>query len=324
MAVEPRIGIDLGGTKIEGIVLSGDGRLREQLRIDTPRNDYPATLAAVVTLCRRLDPSGKLKVGIGAPGSWVASRGRMQNCNSTWLNDRPLLSDLIEALGPRVRLANDADCFVLSEATDGSAVGAGVVFGVILGTGVGGGLVVDGRLVSGPNGLTGEWGHTPLPYLDAGEAGSAAPRRCYCDRLDCVETYLSGPGLLATHRALWPEEAEPPGSGLEVYRRAREAGLAAGWMDSDEGGGEPARARAALGVYCRMLARSLAQLVNMLDPHTIVLGGGLSQMLEIYEPVRALMAASVFGDVFETRLTPPRWGDASGVRGAADLWPPGS
>lgn len=242
----------------------------------------------------------------------------MQNCNSTWLNRRPLLDDLVGALGERVRLANDADCFALSEAHDGSAAGRRVVFGVILGTGVGGGLVVDGRLLQGPNGLTGEWGHTPLAYLHA----ELPARRCYCGRLNCVETYLSGPGLLATHQALWPDETTAPTTGQAVYAAAAVAGTEAPWYRSGDGSeNAAARARTSLGVYCDLLAENLAQMVNIVDPDAIVLGGGLSQMAEIYPVVRALMATHVFGEVFETELLPPAFGAASGVRGAAWLWP---
>lgn len=313
-----RIGIDLGGTKIEGIRLEPDGEVSERLRVDTPRNDYDATVTGIVALAERLDPDRLLKIGVGTPGSWVARQGRMQNCNSTWLNRRPLLDDLNNALDGRVRIANDADCFVLSEAHGGNADGGGIVFGVILGTGVGGGLVVDGRLLAGPNGLAGEWGHTPLVQTEP----DLPSRTCYCGRTDCVETFLSGPGLLLTHQTLWSGEADGPVSAQAVYERAALAGAPADWWQLDDSSGSDAQARAQLTLrtWCRMLAANLGRIVNTLDPHVIVFGGGLSQMLECYPAVRALMAGHVFGDVFDTELKPPRFGAASGVRGAAWLW----
>ena len=317
--MNPRIGIDLGGTKIEGVVLDEGGEVAERLRIDTPRDDYPATVGAIADLVAQLDPLGRWKVGVGAPGSWIAARSMMQNCNSTWLNRQPLLDDLNKALNGRVRMANDADCFALSETHGGSAAGDSVVFGVILGTGVGGGVVVEGRLVQGPNGLAGEWGHTPLMQVEP----PLPPRACYCGRQNCVETFLSGPGLLATHQVLWP--ADTLTSARDIYLRARLAQAQPGWWSladpTPEAADEASRARATIGSWCRMLAANLAQIVNTLDPHTIVLGGGLSQMTEVYPIVRALMAPHVFGEVFETRLLPPRFGAASGVRGAAWLWP---
>jgi len=243
----------------------------------------------------------------------------MQNCNSTWLNRQPLLDDLTRSLGERVRLANDADCFALSEARDGSASGRHVVFGVILGTGVGGGLVVGGRLLQGPNGLTGEWGHTPMAY----EHPALPARRCYCGRTNCVETFLSGPGLLATHRMLWPEEQPAPQTAQAVYDVAGLSDAGDDWYRRDAGSeNAAARAQTSLRVYCSLLAENLAQMVNIVDPDAIVLGGGLSQMSEIYPAVRSLMAPHVFGDVFETELLPPAFGAASGVRGAAWLWQP--
>ena len=211
-----RIGIDLGGTKIEGIVLGSGGEIVARERLETPRNNYSETVRALIDLALRLDPTEQVRIGIGTPGSWVASTGVMQNCNSTWLNRQPLLSDLNQALGGRVRIANDADCFALSESHGGSAEGRGVVFGVILGTGVGGGIVANGQLLTGPNGLAGEWGHTPLLQTEP----ALPSRACYCGRNDCIETFLSGPGLLETHHVLWPEEAEAPETAQAVYQRA--------------------------------------------------------------------------------------------------------
>jgi predicted NBD/HSP70 family sugar kinase len=219
-----------------------------------------------------------------------------------------------------VRIANDADCFTLSETHGGSAAGRSVVFGVILGTGVGGGLVVDGRLHSGANGLAGEWGHTPLVQTAPGMPS----RLCYCGRLNCVETFLSGPGLLASHQQLWPEERERPDSAEAVYTQAAIRQAEVGWQNGasarERSESHVTRARATLSIYCEMLAANLARIVNTLDPHVIVLGGGLSQMTAIYPVVRGLMAEHVFGEVFETELVPPRFGASSGVRGAAWLW----
>lgn len=313
-----RIGIDLGGTKIEGVVLATDGELGGRVRVDTPYGDYAATVRAIAELVRVLDPTGSARVGVGTPGSWVAATGLMQNCNSTWLNGRPLLEDLNDALGGRVRIANDADCFALSEAHGGSAAGRGVVFGVILGTGVGGGLVVNGQLLQGPNGLAGEWGHTPLALPPTG----LPARTCYCGRQNCVETFLSGPGLLATHRVLWQNGANPPETARDVYRQARLDEAPAGWWQSGtaKAADEVQEARASLSLWCEMLAANLGRVVNTLDPHAIVLGGGLSDMREVYPVVRSLMAEHVFGEVFETELLGPTFGASSGVRGAAWLW----
>lgn len=317
-----RVGVDLGGTKIEGIVLTAAGEIGARIRTDTPRNDYLATTRAIVELVRTLDPGAQAKVGIGTPGSWVSAIGLMQNCNSTWLNRRPLLADLNQALGDRVRMANDADCFALSEAYGGSGEGKAIVFGVILGTGVGGGVVVNGGLLQGANGLAGEWGHTPLIE----KAPGLPERACYCGRIDCVETHLSGPGLLRTHHLLFPNEVNPPETAQVVYERARLAGAPIDWWSDDAtavpDSDEAFCARATLSAWCRMLAANLAVIVNTLDPHVIVLGGGLSQMTEIYPVVRSLMETHVFGEVFRTELLAPRFGAASGVRGAAWLWDP--
>jgi len=319
-----RIGIDLGGTKIHGVVLGTDGVPTRERRVATPRDDYAATIDALARLAGDLDPTGTLPVGVGTPGSRLPASGLMHNCNSTWLNGQPLLDDLRSRLGARVRIANDADCFALSEAHGGAADGARCVFGVILGTGVGGGVVVSGRLVSGPNGLTGEWGHVPLPRFPA-PAGDRVESRlvtrsCYCGRLNCIETFLSGPGLARTHRELWTSEL----SAEEIYRAAALDTEPLAASGSDGGRSMPLgrgdQARATLTLWCRMLARSLAQVVNVLDPDVIVLGGGLSNMRGVYEPVRSLLAGDVFGGICATPILPPRHGDASGVRGAAWLW----
>ncbi len=299
-----RIGVDLGGTKVEAILMGDNGIVEARVRVATPRFDYEATVDAVSTLVESLDrvAGHSCVVGAGTPGAVEPSTGLMKNCNSTWLNGRPLLSDLTRRLGDRVRVANDADCFALSESVDGAASGARTSFGVILGTGVGGGIVANGRLVQGPNGITGEWGHTPLPYLrsDVDELEHRLEdRRCYCGRMNCVETFLSGPALAATHGALWGEARAP-----------REIATAA---DSNS--------KRTLELYCRQLARSLAQIVNVIDPDVVVLGGGVSEIDAIYRRVPELWRGYVFSDTVNTRLLPATHGASSGVRGAAWLWP---
>jgi len=296
-----RIGIDLGGTKIEGIVLDDEGRERRRRRAATPRDDYPGTLQAVAAILHELERGlpAVPAVGIGSPGSPSRLTGRMKNCNSTWLNGRPLAADLERVLGRPVRLANDADCFALSEATDGAGAGASSVFGVILGTGVGGGIVIDGRLLTGVDGLAGEWGHNPLPWPAADELPGPA---CYCGRAGCIETWISGPGLAADHRRV-------AGQALG----ARQIASAARRGD--------AAARSSLERYETRLARGLASVINILDPECIVLGGGLSALRRLYRELPALLADYVFSDRVAARLSPPRHGDASGVRGAARLWP---
>jgi len=320
-----RIGIDLGGTKIHGVLLGPGGAVVGERRIATPRHAYDATLSAVAALARELDPAGQARVGIGTPGARVPTTGLMHNCNSTWLNGRPLLADLRRLLGDRVRIANDADCFALSEAHGGAASGTRCAFGVILGTGVGGGVVVDGRLLAGPNGVAGEWGHVPLPRFPASPddrvESRLESRLCYCGRLNCIETFLSGPGLARTMSELWQMELTPE----EIYRTA-----ALDAAPLEPGGAEMAprarphgrreQARATLSLWCRMLARGLAQIINVLDPGVIVLGGGLSNMMGVYRPVTTLLKEDVFGGACTTPVVPPAFGDASGVRGAAWLW----
>jgi fructokinase len=302
----PRIGIDLGGTKVEAILLADDGTVEARERSATPRFDYVGTVDAVVALVERLDRiAGRTcSVGAGTPGAVDPSTGSMKNCNSTWLNGKPLLGDLVSQLGDRVRIANDADCFALSESVDGAGAGARCVFGVILGTGVGGGIVVDGRLLQGPNGIAGEWGHTPLAYVreprDPDDLESRLPDRpCYCGRPNCVETFLSGPGLSVTHRTLWNET-------LDAGSIAR----------SSDG-----RSMSTIELYCRQLARGLAQIINVIDPDVIVLGGGVSEIERLYRRVPDLWRQYVFSDKVVTRLRRAAHGPTSGVRGAAWLWP---
>ena len=297
-----RIGVDLGGTKIEAAAIDRDGRVHARRRIATPAGDYAGTIAVVAGLVRGIETElgGGLTVGIGIPGTLVATTGLVKNANSTWLIGRPLGRDLEAALGRPVRLANDANCFALSEASDGAAAGLPNVFGVILGTGVGGGVVIDGRIVAGANAIAGEWGHNPLPWPRAGELPG---RRCYCGRHGCIETFLSGPGLAADHRAH---------DGADIAGERIVAGAAAG---------DPA-CRATLDRYAERLARALAHVINILDPDAIVLGGGLSAIASLYEAVPRRWGEYVFSDTVLTRLLPPKHGASSGVRGAAWLWRP--
>ena len=295
-----RIGIDLGGTKIEIAVLDAGGEPVLRRRVPTPAGDYAATVEAIGRLVGEAESErgGRASVGVAMPGALSLATGLVKNANSTCLIGRPFKTDLEARLGREVRLANDANCFALSEAVDGAARGARVVFGVILGTGVGGGIVVGGEVLAGANAIAGEWGHTPLPL--AGERPWPLPR-CYCGREGCVETFLSGPGLAADH--------------------AREAGevLDAAEIAARAARGDPA-CEATLARHEARLARALAGVVNILDPDVIVLGGGLSNLPRLYERVPALWGAHVFSDEVRTRLVPPAHGDSGGVRGAAWLW----
>jgi fructokinase len=300
-----RIGIDLGGTKIEAIVFDDDGRECFRRRVPTPRGSYPETLQAVAGLVRAAEREvslGQAGVGLGAPGAISPASGLMKNCNSTCLIGKPLAPDLEKLLGRPVRLENDANCFALSEATDGAAAGACVVFGVIIGTGTGGGIVVGGSLLRGPNAIAGEWGHNPLPWPEDDERPGP---RCYCGRSGCIETFLSGPALERDFHAVSGKEL--PGAVI--------AGLAA---NGDF------RADAILRRYENRLARALASVVNLLDPDVIVLGGGVSNIDRLYVNVPRLWGSWIFSDHVATRLVKARYGDSSGVRGAAWLWPPSS
>lgn len=294
-----RIGVDLGGTKIEAVALAPDGSEVRRRRVATPQGDYGGIIAAVVSLVEEVSDGldTRPQVGVGTPGAISPFDGKMKNSNSTVLNGRPFDQDLAEALGRPLVMRNDADCFALSEAVDGAATGAEVVFGVILGTGVGGGVVVGCRALRGPNHITGEWGHNPLPWPRAEEAEG---RPCYCGKRGCVETWLSGPGFSADHRRVTGEEVTAP----ELVERAR-----AGNAD----------AVASLDRYADRLARSLAAIVNVLDPDVVVLGGGMSNVTELYELVPGRWSDYVFGGETATRLVANRHGDSSGVRGAAML-----
>jgi fructokinase len=295
-----RIGIDLGGTKIEGIAIADDGSERVRRRTPAPRGDYRNTLDAVAALVRGIEREIGVQgtVGVGIPGTLSQSTGRIKNANSTWLNGTPLSDDLSRMLDRPIRLANDANCFALSEATDGAGAGARVVFGVIIGTGTGGGVVVDQRVLAGANGVAGEWGHNPLPAARAGE--SPGPT-CYCGRSGCIETFLSGPGLARDYAAGGGADL----AALEIAARAN--------------AGE-ALAVAALERYEERLARALGSVINLLDPDVVVLGGGLSNINRLYERVPQLWSPYVFSDRITTRLARAVHGDSSGVRGAAWLW----
>jgi predicted NBD/HSP70 family sugar kinase len=295
-----RIGVDLGGTKTELIAIDDDGAVCLRRRAPTPAGDYAATVALIAGMVTQAERElgVRASVGIGTPGSQSPVDGRMRNANSTCLNGQPLKQDVEAALGRTVRLANDANCFALSEAVDGAGRGADVVFGVILGTGVGGGVVVHGRVLQGANGVAGEWGHNPLPPAD--DTGGLAPA-CYCGRHGCVETWLSGPALAADHLRISGDTATPE----NIVARA---------ADGD------AACEATLQRYEARLARALAGVINLLDPDVIVLGGGLSSIGRLYEQVPQLWAPHVFSDRIVTRLSPPLHGDSSGVRGAAWLW----
>ena len=295
-----RLGIDLGGTKIEGRVLSPAGEEIARRRILAPQGDYDATVRALTGIVGALthDAGGDATVGIAMPGSLSPSTGLVRNANSTWLNGRPLRQDLEAALGRPVRMANDANCFALSEAIDGAAAGARSVFGVIVGTGCGGGIVLDGKVLEGARGIAGEWGHVPLPWPDADEHPGP---ECWCGRKGCMEVWVSGSALSADYQRRTGERV----SGHEIVERAQL--------------GEPA-ARTSVDRHASRLARGLAQIVNIIDPEVIVLGGGLSKLPHLYEVLPGLAAPYVFSDVAALDIRPPKWGDASGVRGAAWLW----
>jgi fructokinase len=299
---ELRLGIDLGGTKIEAVVIDQSGTELERRRVPTPAGGSAEIISAIVELIlgleRRLGCAAR--VGIGTPGSISPRSGLLRNSNTVCLNGTPFLTELQDRLGRVVRIANDANCFALSEAADGAAAGAAVVFGVILGTGVGGGVVVDGRPVIGVNAIGGELGHNPLPWPRKQEL--AGPK-CYCGRTGCIETYLSGPALEREYQTVSGETIAVEAIATRMH------------------GGEE-WALAVMADYLDRLARSLASVINILDPEIIVIGGGLSNIELLYEEVPKLWDRYVFSDVVGTRLLRARHGDSSGVRGAAWLWPP--
>ena len=298
-----RVGIDLGGTKIEAIALEGSHEVA-RLRIDTPRDDYAATLEAIATVIAAVEQRAGSRgtVGVGIPGTVSPATGLVKNANSVWLIGKPLLEDLRSRLGRDVRIANDANCFAVSEAADGAAAGADVVFGVIIGTGTGAGIVVRGQVLIGPHAIAGEWGHNRLPWPEDDERPGPA---CYCGLSGCIETFLSGPGMSRDHAAHTGRHAPP----VEIAAAAARGDAAA---------------EATLQRYESRLARGLASIINVLDPDAIVLGGGMSNIARLYDRVPQLWAGHVFGathDPVRTRLVRARHGDASGVRGAAWLWP---
>lgn len=297
-----RIGIDLGGTKIEGIVLDDAGDERVRRRVPTPR-DYDGTVAAIVALVHDLEHEcgARATVGVGIPGAVTPSTGLVKNANSVWLIGRPLVRDLEERLTRSVRVRNDADCFALSEATDGAAANAASVFGVILGTGVGGGIVIDSHVVQGPNLIGGEWGHNPLPWPKADEVDGPP---CYCGKRGCIETWISGPGFERDYAA--HASAAVALRSADIVQRAAD--------------GETA-AIAALDRYYDRAARSLATVINVLDPFVVVLGGGMSNTPGLANEVSARLPMWVFTDQVATRVVRNVHGDSSGVRGAAWLWP---
>jgi fructokinase len=296
-----RIGIDLGGTKIEGIALDARGKEKMRLRVPTPTEGYGAIVTAIAGLVtdleKKLDDRGT--VGVGSPGTISPATGLVKGANTVALIGHALDRDLAEILRRPVRVANDANCFALSEAADGGAAGARVVFGVIAGTGVGGGIVVDGQVLNGPDGIAGEWGHNPLPWPSDEERPGPD---CYCGKAGCIETFLSGPGLARDHLRDTGERLAAP----EIAARAVQ--------------GDPA-AITTLARYEDRMARALATIINVLDPDVIVLGGGMSNVAQLYQTVPAAWGRYVFSDIVRTALRPPRHGDSSGVRGAAWLWP---
>jgi fructokinase len=297
-----RIGIDLGGTKIAAMAIDGRGGTLAELRRPAPREGYDATIRALLEVVETLEGQAGgagAPVGIGMPGSIAPRTGLVQNANSIWLNGRPLAADLQTRLGPRVRFANDANCFALSEAIDGAGADLQRVLGLILGTGCGSGFVVDGRIMDGPRGIAGEWGHTPLPWPDPTE--NPGPR-CWCGRDGCLETWVSGPGLSADHKRIAGDTLDA----AEIAERA-----AAG----------DAAAAATLDRHAGRLARGLGALVNVLDPDVVVIGGGLSHLAHLYDVLPKRIAPHIFGEDTSVRIVPPKWGDAGGVRGAAWLWP---
>ncbi len=295
-----RIGVDLGGTKIEGVALAADGRERWRRRVAAPRGSYDDSVRAIAELVASLEAETgeRGSVGVGIPGAVSRATGLVKNANSTWLIGKPLPQDLSRVLQRPVRLANDANCFALSEATDGAGAGAEVVFGVIIGTGTGGGVVMHGRVLGGANAIGGEWGHNPMPAA-TGEERTGPP--CYCGRSGCIETWLSGPALSRDYAA----DGGEPLSATDIAGRAA--------------AGEP-QAAAALARYEQRFARALGTIINVIDPDVIVLGGGLSNVERLYQNVPQLWSPFVFSDRIGTRLVRAVHGDASGVRGAAWLW----
>ncbi|KAF2992478.1 Fructokinase [Methylocystis sp. MJC1] len=295
-----RIGVDLGGTKIEAIALDSAGAILARSRVATPAHDYDAIIRAVAALVGDIETQTGRRgtVGVGAPGSISTHTGLAKGSNTQCVNGKPLVADLSQSLDRPVRVENDANCFALSEAVDGAGQGARVVFGVIIGTGVGGGVVVDGKIIAGPNHIGGEWGHTPLPWMRRDEYPGA---RCFCGHDGCIETFLSGPGLSRDYE----RRAGASVTGQEIVARA-ERGEAA--------------ALAALDAYQDRLARALAMVIDILDPDVIALGGGVSNIARLYDGLTARVAQHAFTDALDTKILRNVHGDSGGVRGAAWLW----
>jgi fructokinase len=295
-----RIGIDLGGTKIEGIALDEKGRELIRHRVATPSGDYQATLNSIVELVNFIQTSIKCSasVGIGTPGSLSPLNNLLRNSNSVCMNGQPVKDDLQKLLGREIRITNDANCFALSEAIDGAAKGENVVFGVIIGTGTGAGIVVNGSVLQGANSIAGEWGHNHLPWPEKDEIPGP---ECYCGKRGCIETFLSGPGLSRDYHVATGNTL----TALEIAERANSGDR---------------QANTCLQRYENRLARGLAHIINILDPNVIVLGGGMSNIKRLYKNVPDLLPQHVFSDVVSTRLVAPVYGDSSGVRGAAWLW----
>jgi fructokinase len=293
------VGVDFGGTKIEAAALAADGRFLSRRRTQNP-GGYDAAIRVVRDLVNEVEgeAGGRGTIGIGAPGSISPRSGVMRNANTVWLNGRNFREDLEAALGRPVRLANDANCLALSEAVDGAAAGEQAVFAVIIGTGCGGGVVVNGRLLEGANGISGEWGHIPLPWASGAEIPGP---ECWCGKRGCVETWVSGPGMARDHA----DRTSQLLTAEAIIAVAREG-------NSD--------AAASLDRYIDRLGRALAVICNTLDPNVFVFGGGLSNVRELYERLPGVIAPYVFSDAWQAKLVPAAWGDSSGVRGAARLW----
>lgn len=296
-----RIGIDLGGTKIEALAIDGRGAELARHRVDTPRDDYEATIKAMVALVHRMEAeTGKTgTVGAGIPGTISRVTGRVKNANSTWLNGQPFHTDLTAALGREVRVANDANCLAVSEATDGAAAGVRFVYGVILGTGCGGGVALEGCVHDGPNGVAGEWGHNPLPWPKPEESPGPA---CYCGKRGCMEMWVSGTGIARDYKNV---------TGTAKTTREIVADFAAGDRVASE----------TIERFEDRLARGLSNVINILDPDVIVIGGGVSRVEHIYGALPKLLPQYVFGGEAATPIVQAKYGDSSGVRGAAWLWP---
>ena len=294
-----RIGLDLGGTKIEGIVLSNNGCIDQKIRVDTPSGDYKETVNSICNIIEKLQGSNRMPVGIGTPGAIALPEKLMKNSNSVLLNGKPLQQDIQAKLGYEIRLENDANCFVLSEAFYGAAINIRSVFGVILGTGCGGGFVIDKQLVTGPNSIAGEWGHNCIPASVRNLIEQ--DRICYCGRQNCIETVISGRGLQQTY-------LEKFGNNLEAKEIAQRAKA------------EDTTATKCIEIYAEQLACSLSTIINMVDPHAIVLGGGLSNIESLYDLLPNYLTGHIFNDTVKTKILRPAFGDASGAIGAACLW----